>query len=74
MDIGHAHAARISGNFGVVPFNGERDRSVAEHAEVVAIMCVLRDVLARKDQVLPECLLEASVEFIAKPGTQCAAR
>jgi len=49
MQVRHAHAARISGNFGVVPFNGEKDRGVAEHTEIVAIVRVLRDPLARKD-------------------------
>src|SRR5208282_1147036 len=70
MEIRNAHAARIPGNFGVVPFNREEDRGIAEHAEIVAIVRVLRDPLAGKDQVAPESLLQASVEFIAKAGTQ----
>ena len=74
MDIGHAHTPSISGNLGVVPFNGERDRSVAEHTEVITIVRVLRNPLARKDQVLPERLLNPGMEFIAKTGTQRTAR
>jgi hypothetical protein len=70
VEVRHAHAARISGNFRVVPLNGESDRRVAEHAEIVAVVRVLRDPLAGKDQVAPESLLQASVEFIAKAGTQ----
>ncbi len=69
MQVRNSHASRISGNFGVVPFNRESDRSVAEHAEIVAIVRVLRDPLAGKDQVAPESLLDPSVEFIAKAGT-----
>src|SRR5580692_1165023 len=74
VDIWHAHAPRISRNLGVVPFNRKRDRGVAEHAEVITIVCVLRNPLARKDQVLPERLLDAGMEFISKAGTQRAAR
>src|SRR5271166_2950884 len=74
MEIRHADAAGVSGNFGVVPFNRESDRGIAEHAEIVAIVRVFRDPLTGKDQVLAEGLLDASVEFIAKAGAQCAAR
>src|SRR5580693_928056 len=73
MDIGHAHAPRVSGNLRVVPFNGESDRRVAEHAEVVAIVSVFRDVLTGKYQESPERLLDASVELVAKAGIQCPA-
>ena len=66
----HAHPPRISRNLGVVPFDREGDRCVAQHAEVVAVMRVFRNPLARKDQVLPKRLLEAGMEFIAKAGTQ----
>ena len=64
VKVGHAQAARISGNFRIVPLNGEGDRSIAEHTEIVAIVGVLRNPLAGKDQVLPESLFEASVELI----------
>ena len=70
MDVGHAHTARISGNFGVVPFDGESDRSIAENAEVVAIVRIFRDPLAGKDQVFSKGLLESSMEFIAKARAQ----
>jgi hypothetical protein len=41
MQIRHGYAAGISGNLSVVPFNRERDRCIAQHAEIVAIVRVL---------------------------------
>src|SRR5208337_2501941 len=73
MDFRHAQAACISRNFRIVPFNRESDGSVAEHAEVVAIMRVLGDPFPRKDEILSEGLFDAGMEFIAKAGIQCSA-
>ncbi len=69
MDVWYAHAACISRNFGVVPFDGEGDRRVAEHAEIVAVVGVFRNPLAGKDYVLSESLLNPGVEFVAEAGT-----
>ena len=70
MDLRHAYAPRISGNLRIVPFNGVSDRRVAENAEVEAVVRVLRDPLAGKDQVLAESLLQAGVELFAKANAQ----
>ena len=68
MDVGEIHARRKARDFGVVPLDGKRDRSIAEHAEVVAVVRVFPDVLAVENDVLPERLLESGMEFIAKAG------
>src|SRR5271169_1111752 len=70
MQVRYAHPARISGNLGVVPFNREGDRSVAEHTEIVALVRVLRDPLAGKHQIPSESLLEPGMEFIAEARAQ----
>src|ERR1019366_1493263 len=70
MQVRYAQATRFSRNLGVVPLDREGERSVAEYSEIVAIVGVLRDPLSRKDQVVPESLLDAHVEFIAKTRTQ----
>ena len=57
-----------------MPFNGESYGSIAEHAEIVAVVRVLGDPFARKNQILSESLFEAGMEFIAKAGTQRSAR
>jgi len=67
VELRNGGAKRVAGNFGVVPFHREEDRSAAENAEVVAVVCVLPDVFGIHDQVLPERLLETRVKFIA-PG------
>ena len=74
MDIGNADPAGISGNLGIVPLNGKRDWSIAQHAEIITIVCVLRNPFAGKHQVLAKRLLDSRVEFIAKARTQCSAR
>jgi len=70
MDVRHAHTARISGNLRVVPLDRESDRSIAEHAKVVAIVGVLRNPFTGKDEVFPECLLDPCMVFIAKARAQ----
>ena len=57
-----------------MPLDGKRDRSVAENAEVVAVVRVFPDVLAIEHEVLAEGLLEAGMEFIAKARTQRSER
>ena len=56
------------GNFGVVPLDRERDRRVAENAEVVAVVSIFPDILAIEHHMLPESLLQSGMEFIAKAG------
>ena len=58
------------GNFGIVPLDREGDRSIAEHAEVVAVVRVFPDVFAIEHDVLAEGLLKPGMEFIAKAGIQ----
>ena len=70
VKVRYAHTARVSWNLRAVPLDRERDRRGAEHAEVVGIVRVLPDVLARKDKILPESLLESRVEFIAPARTK----
>ena len=57
-----------------MPFDRESDGGVAEDAEVVAVVRVLRNPLPRKHQVFSEGLLQPSVEFISKAGTQWIVR
>src|SRR6202161_601953 len=68
VPVGHTGAQQESGNFGVVPVDGKRDRRVAEHAEVVGVVRVLPDVLAVDDEMLAERLLQAGVKFVAETG------
>ena len=68
--FGHADAAGVSGNLGVVPLDRKGDRSGAEHAEVVGVVGVLPDVFAGEDDILSEGLLKAGVEFIAPARAQ----
>ena len=48
MEVRHAHAAGKSRNLGIVPRDREKDGRVAEDAEIVAVVRVLPDVLARE--------------------------
>ena len=73
MDIRHADAAGVAGNLRVVPFHREGDRSIAQHAEVIAVVRVLPDVLAGENQIFSEGLLEAGVKFVAPARTQRSA-
>ena len=65
MEVGHAYASREPGNLGVVPLNGKRDRSAAQHAEVVGVVRVLPDVFAGEDHILSKRLLQAGVKLVA---------
>src|SRR5580693_1379169 len=66
VEVRHAPADCVAGDFGIVPFNREGDRRIAQHAEIVAVMRVLPNVLASQYEILPERLLEAGVEFISE--------
>src|ERR1700730_140785 len=70
MEIRHAHTAGKSRNLGIVPCDREKDSCVSEDAEIVSVVCVLPDVLAREDQIFPECLLQSGVKFIEPAGPQ----
>src|SRR6266404_9555486 len=70
VNIRDAHAARESGNLGVVPGNREEYRCVSQDAEVVSTVRVLPDVFSRKDEIFSERLLQSGVEFVAPPGTE----
>ena len=65
MDIGHADAAGVSGNLGVMPLDREGDGGRSENAEVITVVGVLPDVFARENQVASEGLLKAGVKFIS---------
>jgi len=47
---------------------GKKNRRVSEDAEIVSVVCVLPDVLAREDQIFPECLLQSGVNSLRQPG------
>src|ERR1700678_2938450 len=70
MDIDQAHPPRIYRNLRVMPFHRASDRRVAYHAEVVAVVRVLRNPLPGKDQVFSERLLQSGVELVTKARTQ----
>src|ERR1041385_6847732 len=65
MDVRHAQASGNTGNFGIVPFNWECEGSAPKYAKVICIMGVFPNILAREDQITPQGLLQAYVEFIA---------
>src|SRR5882724_7121664 len=65
MEVRHAHASGKSWNLGVVPFDRKRNGSASQHAEIVSIVGIFPDKFAGEHYVLPESLLQASVEFIA---------
>ena len=58
------------GNLRVVPVDRERDRRIAEHAEVEGVVGVLPDVVAADDEVLAEGLLQPGVKLVAESGLQ----
>jgi len=51
-----------------MPVDGERNRRVAQDAEVEGIVGVLPDVLAAHHGMLSEALLQAGVELVAETG------
>ena len=69
MEIRDAHPARKARDLRSVPFDRESDGSRAQDAEVVAVVGVLPDVLAREDQISPEGLLESSMKLVAPART-----
>src|SRR6266542_2121700 len=70
MEVRHAHAARKSRYLGSLPCNRKGNRSVAEDAEVVAVMRVFPDVFAKEHEIFPKGLLESGVELITPSGAQ----
>src|SRR5437899_8103155 len=70
MEVRHAYAARKSRYLGPLPRNWKGNRSVAEDAEIVAVVCVFPDVFAREHEIFPKGLLESGVELIAPSGAQ----
>ena len=69
MEIRNRGADGVAGNLRTIPLDGIRDRSVAQHAEVVGVVRVLPDVFGVDDEVLAECLPQSRVKFIAKSRT-----
>ena len=65
MEVRHAHASGEPGNLGVVPFDGERDGSAAQYAEVVGVVSVFPDVFAGENHILSKRLLQAGMKLIA---------
>jgi hypothetical protein len=57
-----------------VPLDRESERSTPEYAEVVSIVGIFPDVFAREDQIPPQRLLQAGVEFIAPAWTEGSGR
>ena len=55
-------------NLGIVPSNREENGRVQEIAEVIRVVRVLPQIVGIDDQVFPEGLLKARVEFISLPG------
>ena len=68
MVIRHARAQRPAGDLGIVPLDGECDRRIAEHAEIVAVVRVLPDVFAADHEIFRECLFKAGMKFISIAG------
>ena len=65
MKAGHADSRSIGGNLGALPCDGKEDGRVPQHTEVVRVVRVLGDVLARGHQVLSECLLQPQMKLVA---------
>ena len=70
MEVRDTHAASVSGNFGVVPLDGERDWRAHQDAEVVAIVGIIPNLLSGENQIMTEGLLKSGVEFIAPAGAE----
>src|ERR1035437_10175427 len=70
VEVGHAGANRISGDFGAGPFDGIKDGRCAEDAEIVSLMRIFPDVLAVDHQKASKGLGEAGMELIAMAGAQ----
>src|SRR5580700_2865854 len=70
MIVRHASPKGKARDLRVVPLYRERDRSIAQDAEIEAVMGVLPDVISVDDEVLAERLLKSSVKFIAPSGMQ----
>ena len=70
VEVRQAGADRIAGNLGTLPFDGIRDRRIAQHAEVECLVRILPDVFGIDHQVPSKSLLETRVELIAVTGAQ----
>ena len=57
VEVGEVGAGGESGNLGIVPLDRKRNRSVAQHAEVVAVVRIFPDVFAVEHDVAAERLL-----------------
>ena len=53
-----------------MPLDREKDRRIAQYAEVVGAVRVLPDVFAVDHQELSYGLLQTGMEFVAKAGVQ----
>src|SRR5262249_57860830 len=65
--IGHVDARREAVEFRLIPRDREGDRRVQYHVEVVGVARALPEVIGVHDDVTPETLLEADIEFRALP-------
>ena len=70
MKVWHTRPQHVPGYFGIVPFDREGDRRIAQHAEVIRIVRVLPDIFPIDDHVLAERLLESGVKFVPEAGSQ----
>src|SRR5260370_39551424 len=68
VKIRHAHAYGRPVNLRIFPSAREEDGRVAEHAEVIRVVCVLPQVVGIDDHELSKGLLEPGVELVALPG------
>src|ERR1035437_8920025 len=70
MEFRNVGMQRIARNLRVMPVDGEKDWSVAKHAEVEGIVRVLPDVFAADHCPLAESLLKTGMELVAITGVE----
>src|SRR5437879_2797689 len=74
MEIWNTHPSSNGRNLRIVPLNWESEWRAPEYAEVVGVMGIFPDVLAREHQISSCSLLQANMEFVAPPraeGSHC---
>src|SRR5260370_20499546 len=70
MIIRDTGANGIARNLRTLPFHGEAHGSIAEDAEVEAVVRVLPQIFGVNDQVFAERLLESRVKLVTPSGMQ----
>src|SRR5579872_4404093 len=64
MHVDGAYASCQAVQLGVVPGNRERDGSIKQHIEIVAVLRELPEVFAIEHQPVTQLLLQAGVELV----------